>query len=198
MVARGPCARWSRNDRPALTGAGDRLRGKGVALVPLAWQHQSARHLGGGRTTKGIVSIDDWPRVNAATRPAEVALLDDACTGHVAAVAASVEHGSPPRTRPLRKAFAAEGVAASDFSRLRMRRSEGPQADQQPGQGLVSTPASSRASATRPWCTYSPRYCEKRANTPSANRRAGPSALSMGLQRAVRRVRLCIDNRMRP
>ena len=33
--------------------------------------------------------------------------------------------GSPPRTRSLRKALAAEGVAASDFSRLRMRRSEG-------------------------------------------------------------------------
>jgi hypothetical protein len=67
-----------------------------------------------------------------------------------------------------------------------MRRSR---ADQQPGPALVLTTASSRASATRPRCTYSPRYCEKRANTLSANRRAGPSMHGMGPQRAVRRVR---------
>jgi hypothetical protein len=101
--------------------------------------------------------------------------------------------GRPPRTRRFRKALAAEGIAASDFSRLRACGDE----------ELASRPAdrptraSSRASATRPGCTYSPRYREKRANTLSANRRAGPSALSMSLQRAVRRVRLWIGLRTR-
>jgi hypothetical protein len=36
---------------------------------------------------KGIVSVDGRPRVNAATRLAEVALLDDAYGGHSGAVA---------------------------------------------------------------------------------------------------------------
>jgi hypothetical protein len=45
--------------------------GKGVTLAPRTWHHQSARHLGGGRATKGIVRVDERPRVNAAR--AEVA-----------------------------------------------------------------------------------------------------------------------------
>jgi hypothetical protein len=55
----------------------------------------------------------------------------------------------------------------------------------------------SSASADGP-CTYGPRYCEKRANALCANRRAGPSALSTGLQRAVRRVRLSIPSETPP
>ena len=54
------------------------VRGEAVALVPRAWHHESARHLGGDRTTKGIFSVDERPRVDAATRVAEVAVLDDA------------------------------------------------------------------------------------------------------------------------
>lgn len=46
--------------------------------MPLGCHHPSARHLGGGRTAKGIVSVDDRQRVTGATRLAGVALLDDA------------------------------------------------------------------------------------------------------------------------
>jgi hypothetical protein len=53
---------------------GDCLRGKGLALDLVAWSHQSTRGLGGGRATKGIVSVDDRPGVNAAARIA--GLLD--------------------------------------------------------------------------------------------------------------------------
>jgi hypothetical protein len=48
---------------------------------PPAGHQQSARRRGGGRTTKGIVGVDNRPCVNAATRVTEVALLDHGCRG---------------------------------------------------------------------------------------------------------------------
>ncbi len=70
------------------------MRGKGLARAPAAQSVQSARRVGGGGTTKGIVSDDDRPRVNAATRDlVECALLDDACSGHPCAVTALLSDG---------------------------------------------------------------------------------------------------------
>ena len=63
------------------------LARQGVASVPRAWHHESARHLGGARSTNRIVRVGKRPRVNAATRLTEVALLDDATSGYGRSVA---------------------------------------------------------------------------------------------------------------
>ncbi len=52
-------------------------------LSPRAWRKQSARHLGGGRTTEGVVRVEERPGVNAARRVVKVALLDDAWRSRV-------------------------------------------------------------------------------------------------------------------
>jgi hypothetical protein len=51
---------------PIGPGQDDRSRGKGIALAG-ALASLSARRVGGGEKAKGIVSVDDRPRVNAAT-----------------------------------------------------------------------------------------------------------------------------------
>jgi hypothetical protein len=67
--------------------AGVRMRGKPLAPVPLVRHHQSTRRHSRPKTTKALVSLGDWPRVNAATRRAEVALLDDASSSDAGGVA---------------------------------------------------------------------------------------------------------------
>ena len=53
----------------------------------LALGRQSARRLGSGRITKGIVGVDERPCVNAAARLGEVVLLDDALAHYAGGVA---------------------------------------------------------------------------------------------------------------
>ena len=52
------------------------LVAKDSRRLPVGWSHRSTRGLGAGATPKGIVSVDDYPRVNAAARLADAGLLD--------------------------------------------------------------------------------------------------------------------------
>ena len=90
---------------------------------------QAYSHLrgsGGGRDAQMLVADATRPhRLTTRLQREGRVLLDHAYTGRVVVVAPWLYLGSPPRTRQFRKALAAEGVAASDFSRLRIRRRGG-------------------------------------------------------------------------
>ena len=74
-TARSPSA-GRRLDPRHRTRQGDPVVAKDSRRLPVGWSHRSTRGLGAGATPKGIVSVDDYPRVNAAARLADAGLLD--------------------------------------------------------------------------------------------------------------------------